>query len=63
MEALVFFLLLCMMNGLYLNDMVSVIGLFLLQILTCIMLIALGSLKNAKFVVIWFPEKMRRITI
>jgi len=43
--------------------MVSVIGLSLLQILTCIMLIALGNSKNAKFVVIWFLEKTWMIII
>lgn len=62
MEALTFFFYAwCLF--LYINDVVSVIGLSLLQILTCIMLIALGNLKNAKSVVIWFLEKTWRIII
>lgn len=40
-----------------------VIGLSLLQILICIMLIALGTLKDAKSVAIWFRKHLPRSII
>lgn len=39
-------------DDLFFDFMVSVIELFLLQMLTCIMLIVQGTFKSAKFVVI-----------
>jgi len=41
----------------------SVIGLSLLQTLICIMLIALETLKDAKFVPTWFRKHLPRSTI